>query len=102
MNYHKVLTSPSQQWIHGILHSFRDWFSIALILQLVTAAIVLWNTVYLAQVINALRNKQMLDEELVKYLSPLGWEHISLTGDYVWLKTTKTSAERPFRPLRNP
>jgi hypothetical protein len=34
-------------------------------------------------------------------LSPLGWEHVNLTGDYIW------SAERPvtesrdgFRPLR--
>jgi TnpA family transposase len=83
-------------------HSFDQQRHRASGLTLVTAAIVLWNTVYLAQVINALRDKQMLDEELVKYLSPLGWEHISLTGDYVWRKNTKTSAERPFRPLRNP
>jgi TnpA family transposase len=83
-------------------HSFDQQRHRASGLTLVTAAIVLWNTVYLAQVINALRDKQMLDEELVKYLSPLGWGHISLTGDYVWRKTTRTSAEIPFRPLRNP
>jgi TnpA family transposase len=83
-------------------HSFDQQRHRASGLTLVTAAIVLWNTVYLTQVINALRDKQMLDEELVKYLSPLGWGHISLTGDYVWRKTTRTSAERPFRPLRNP
>ncbi|EQD58773.1 TnpA transposase, partial [mine drainage metagenome] len=25
-----------------------------------------------------------MDEELLQYLSPLGWEHINLTGDYLW------------------
>jgi len=39
---------------------------------------------------------------LLAHLSPLGWEHVNLTGDYIW------SAERPatenpdgFRPLRD-
>jgi hypothetical protein len=25
-----------------------------------------------------------IDENLLQHLSPLGWEHINLTGDYVW------------------
>ncbi|RBW95306.1 hypothetical protein DS969_25845 [Escherichia coli] len=25
-----------------------------------------------------------VDGELLQFLSPLGWEHINLTGDYVW------------------
>ncbi|EBE8926512.1 Tn3 family transposase, partial [Salmonella enterica subsp. enterica serovar Typhimurium] len=25
-----------------------------------------------------------MDGELLQFLSPLGWEHINLTGDYVW------------------
>lgn len=60
-------------------------------LNLVTAAIVLWNTVYLAQATNSLGDK--LDTELLKYLSPLGWEHINLTGDYVWRKSSKIRTE---------
>jgi TnpA family transposase len=47
-------------------------------LNLVTAAIILWNTVYLERVTNFLREQnQLKDESLLKYLSPLGWEHQS-------------------------
>ncbi|HGV5246823.1 Tn3 family transposase, partial [Enterobacter chengduensis] len=48
-------------------------------LNLVTAAIVLWNTVYLERAANALRGHgQAVDDGLLQYLSPLGWEHINL------------------------
>jgi Tn3 transposase DDE domain len=51
----------------------------------VTAAIVLWNTVYLERAVNALRTcGQTVDDALLQCLSPLGWEHINLTGDYLW------------------
>jgi len=54
-------------------------------LTLVTAAIALWNTVYLEGAVQAsdLRG-QPIDPALLKYLSPLGWEHINLIGDYQW------------------
>lgn len=53
-------------------------------LNLVTAAIVLWNTVYLERAINVLRSQvEPWDDALLQYLSPLGWEHINLTGDYL-------------------
>jgi len=70
-------------------------------LTLVTAAIVLWNTVYLERVIASLRARDdtVVDDELLKYLSPLGWEHINLTGDYIWKKSSKLK-EGKFRPLR--
>lgn len=43
-------------------------------LNLVTAAIVLWNTVYLERAANALRGHgQAVDDGLLQYLSPLGW-----------------------------
>ena len=74
-------------------------------LNLVTAAIVLWNTVYLERATNALRENGKLDDEsLLQYLSPLGWEHINLTGDYLWRSRTKIGEGkfRPLRPLRNP
>jgi hypothetical protein len=54
-------------------------------LNLVVAAIVLWNTVYLERAIQALRKQgQMVPEALLVHLSPLKWEHINLTGDYHW------------------
>ncbi|EAZ58845.1 Tn3 transposase DDE-like domain protein [Bordetella bronchiseptica 00-P-2730] len=69
-------------------------------LNLVTAAIVLWNTVYLERASNALRGHgQTVDDALLQYLSPLGWEHINLTGDYLWRSSAKIGAGK-FRPLR--
>ena len=69
-------------------------------LNLVTAAIVLWNTVYLERAVAALRgHDQSVDEDLLQYLSPLGGEHVNLTGDYLWRSNTKTGAGK-FRPLR--
>ncbi len=69
-------------------------------LNLVTAAIVLWNTVYLERATNALRDHGPgVDNTLLQYLSPLGWEHINLTGDYLW-RTGNKIGDGKFRPLR--
>jgi TnpA family transposase len=69
-------------------------------LNLVTAAIVLWNTVYLERATQALRDSGKIEnDKLLQYLSPLGWEHINLTGDYVWRKN-QTLETGQFRPLR--
>ena len=69
-------------------------------LNLVTAAIVLWNTVYLERAINALReHEKPIDNAQLQFLSPLGWEHINLTGDYLWRNSAKIGIGK-FRPLR--
>jgi len=69
-------------------------------LTLVTAAIVLWNTVYLERAIQAIRDRgQNIDEDLLQHVSPLGWEHINLTGDYVWRQARRVEKGN-FRPLR--
>jgi len=69
-------------------------------LNLVTAAIVLWNTVYMVRSVAALCNHgQSLDDAMLQFLSPLGWEHINLTGDYLWRSSAKVGAGK-FRPLR--
>ncbi len=51
-------------------------------LNLVVAAITLWNTVYLDRAVKALQERGAVDERLLAHLSPLPWEHIHLTGDY--------------------
>ena len=33
-----------------------------------------------------------VDDGLLQYLSPLGWEHINLTGDYLWRSSAKIGA----------
>ncbi len=69
-------------------------------LNLLTAAIVLWNTVYLERAALALRDQDPeTHDTLLQYLSPLGWEHINLTGDYTWRNTAKPGTGK-FRPLR--
>jgi Tn3 transposase DDE domain len=69
-------------------------------LNLVVAAIVLWNTVYLERAIKGLRESgQLVKDSLLTHLSPSGWEHINLTGDYVW-HANKRVAKGGFRPLR--
>ncbi|KSG86441.1 DDE transposase [Pseudomonas aeruginosa] len=71
-------------------------------LNLVTAAIVLWNTVYLERAIQGLVEAgKPVDGELLQFLSPLGWEHINLTGDYVWRQSRRLE-DGKFRPLRMP
>lgn len=69
-------------------------------LNLVTAAIVLWNTVYLERATQTLRETgKPIDDTMLQYLSPLGWEHINLTGDYVW-RQSKRVEQGEFQPLR--
>jgi len=52
-------------------------------LALLTAAIGLWNAVYLERVVAELRARgQEVPEEHLGHLSPLEWEHITLTGVY--------------------
>ena len=69
-------------------------------LNLVTAAIVLWNTVYLERATQTLRETgKPIDDTMLQYLSPLGWEHINLTGDYVW-RQSKRAEQGEFQPLR--
>ena len=54
-------------------------------LSLITAAIVHWNTVYLDRAVRQLRAQgTTVPDDLLAHVAPLGWEHIGLTGDYVW------------------
>ena len=70
-------------------------------LALVTAAIVLWNTVYLGRALDAARRRgDLIPDALLAHLAPLGWQHINLTGDYLWDASTNLGQDG-FRPLRS-
>jgi TnpA family transposase len=70
-------------------------------LTLLTAAISLWNTVYVERAIDSLRRKRItINEQLISHLSPLGWEHINLSGDYVW-RTNLKLGQGKYRALRS-
>jgi TnpA family transposase len=69
-------------------------------LTLVVAAIILWNTVYLSRAIDGFKARGLpVDDNLLEHLSPLGWAHINLTGDYVWRQNRRVESGK-FRPLR--
>jgi hypothetical protein len=71
-------------------------------LNLVTAAIILWNTVYLDRAVMALRQSgYALDDALLPHIAPVHWNHINLTGDYSWRQNKRVEKGR-FRPLRMP
>jgi hypothetical protein len=69
-------------------------------LNLLVTAIILWNTRYLNRAIAALREVEDVPDHLLAHLSPLGWEHVNLTGDYVWSADQNTVNADGYRPLR--
>lgn len=60
------------------------------------AAVILWNTRYLARTAADLG----VEPDLMRHVAPLGWEHLSLTGDYAW-DAEDQPAPGELRPLRN-
>ncbi|GHO57865.1 hypothetical protein KSB_63400 [Ktedonobacter robiniae] len=59
------------------------------------AAIILWNTLELARAVEELRQEGMtIIPEQLAHLSPMDWEHINLTGDYVWDQNVKSPHAR--------
>jgi TnpA family transposase len=69
-------------------------------LNLAVAAVILWNTVYLGRAVAELRSRgEIVPDDLIAHIAPLGWEHIALNGDYVW---PTEPLQNGFRPLRNP
>ena len=70
-------------------------------LNLVVTAIILWNTRYLERAVAELRQTEDVPDHLLAHLSPLGWEHVNLTGDYIWGPAHKiTENLDELRPLR--
>ena len=67
---------------------------------MIVSAIVLWNTTYLQRAVDHLKRQgyHPTPGDLA-HLSPLGWEHINLTGDY-HCETFSTLGPDQFRPLR--
>jgi Tn3 transposase DDE domain len=49
--------------------------------------------------INSLKQSgKRFDNHLLKHVSPLGWEHINLTGDYIW-RANNQPVHGKLRPL---
>ena len=92
----RAVFAHSQGRVHDRSHDAQQKRVMAL--NLVIAAIVYWNTSYIEKAANHLhRERRLQDPPLLRHVSPLGWEHIVLTGDYDW---NSGAAERTnARPL---
>ncbi len=67
-------------------------------LNLVVSAIILWNTVYLSQVVESLRaERRDSPDDIIRHISPQIWEHINLTGSHDW--NGEGWPEGAFHPL---
>ena len=66
-------------------------------LNLVIASIVYWNSTYIADAIAHLRAQESLDEGLLAHTTPLTWEHIGFSGDFLWERAATAAGKR--RPL---
>jgi hypothetical protein len=64
----------------------------------VIAAIVYWNSTYLADTIDHMHHQgDVVPPELLAHTSPLTWEHIGFSGDFLWDRAAATAGQR--RPL---
>jgi len=70
-------------------------------LNLVVAAIVYWNSTYIADAVEHLRAQdEPVPSELLAHTSPVGWEHIAFSGDFLWDRAAAMPSAR--RPLNLP
>ena len=59
-------------------------------LNLLAAIIIYWNTLKLSEAVFARRKAGLeIPAEFLAHISPLGWEHINLTGEYRWPSTDR-------------
>jgi len=66
-------------------------------LNLVIAAIVYWNSTYIADAVAHLRAQESLDDALLAHTTPLIWEHIGFSRDFLWERAAAAASKR--RPL---
>jgi TnpA family transposase len=69
-------------------------------LNLLIAAIVYWNSTYLSDAIAHLRAQgEIIPDELLAHVSPVGWNHIGFSGDFLWDRAAN-SATGGRKPLK--
>ena len=84
--------------------SYEDQRNRASGLNLVLAAIILWNTIGLERAVETLRAQgTAVPDEFFQHLSLRGWERIILTGEYRWdLQQTALPGEGTGVPVAPP
>lgn len=66
-------------------------------LNLVIAAIVYWNSTYMSDAVAHLRSAgEAVPAELLAHTSPVGWEHVAFSGDFLWDRAALSAGRRPL------
>ncbi|HDR7713710.1 Tn3 family transposase [Bacillus cereus] len=68
-------------------------------LNIIINAISIWNTLHLTKAVEYQKRSDSFNEELLHHMSPLGWEHINLLGEYHFNSENKVSLDS-LRPLK--
>jgi len=64
-------------------------------LNLVIAAVVWWNSTYMTDAVAHLRAVgESAPDDLLAHTSPVGWEHIAFSGDFLWDRASAVPPER--------
>ena len=71
-------------------------------LNLVISAIIYWNTTYMGEAVQHMRaaNEVVPDEHLA-HTSPVGWEHIAFSGDFLWDSAAKSAGRKALNLREN-
>lgn len=70
-------------------------------LNLVIAAIAYWNSTYMADAVAHLRfDGEVVPEDLLAHTSPIGWEHIAFSGDFLWDRAAQTTSRKSLNLQR--
>lgn len=67
-------------------------------LNILINAISVWNTTYLHEAVKYLNTQNSIDENLLKHITPLRWEHINFLGEYRF-NTKLDMEDGSLRPL---
>lgn len=70
-------------------------------LNIIINAISVWNTLHLTKAIEYQKGLGNFNEDLLHHISPLGWEHINLLGEYHF-NTERVVSVDSLRPLKLP
>ncbi|HBI2046927.1 TPA: Tn3 family transposase [Enterococcus faecalis] len=64
--------------------SYEGQSQIAKLTDFIINAIVVWNSLYIQEIVQRLRDKNDCPEELLQHISPIRWTHIKFYGDYMF------------------
>ena len=66
-------------------------------LNLVIAAMVYWNSTYITDAVRHMRaSGTTVNPELLPHSSPVGWEHIAFSGDFLWDRAAERTRRKPL------